>query len=384
MTALVPQVAPLDTATQDLLSVLSRKSSPPAFSNEQWEALGQAALRYRVAGLTLQRLRERGLQPPASVDTVLRQKGRILAARAAGNWWLFDKIAAALTAAEIPFIRLKGSHLARCVYSSPSHRFQRDFDILVHPHHLEKAEQTILAEDFHREPGCEHHHLVFRKTGAPFTLELHWDVQRRPWLFNIALGDLWKNAVPASDGSGLCLSVEDEIAYLCLHLSKHRFWSEVIPFLDILELLGQRGQQVCWRTLRQRFEEWQAVKPGALVLAVFARLFPRDIPEPLQTLLPAPPENVVRYATWRISAAEDPYLEERKRMVRVVTRRKHGRLWSPLLETQPGVPRLSPQTKAATVAGKAWRFGRSLALATLGGRTERQRLALEKELCEWC
>lgn len=237
---------------------------------------------------------------------------------------------------------------------------------------------------FERAEAFEGYNLTFKKSGAPFCLELHWDVQRRPWLFDIPIRDLWSRAKPAADGQGLRLCPEDEIAYLCLHISKHRFWGELIPFLDILQLLKLEGNALCYESLRKRFEEWQASRPAALVLAVLGRLFPHDTPKQLVHLLTPPPESIVNYAVWRVSVQDDRYLEDRKRMVRVATFHQHPRLWSPLLESQVGMKPRSTSQKISLALGKAWRLGRSLSLATLGGRTERARLKLEKELCEWC
>ncbi len=384
MNHLLPQATPADTATENLLAVLSRHAPDRSFSSADWRGIEQAARRYRVAGLTLERLRRHGLSAPAEIDAALRDEGRALAARAAGNWWLFDGIAAALTAADIPFIRLKGSHLARCVYESPSHRFQRDFDILVHKKHLNQAQSQIEALGFYRSQDFEGYNLTFKRDGVPFSLELHWDVQRRPWLFDIKVSDLWQRAEPAPDGQGLRLSLEDEIAYLCLHLSKHRFWNEVIPMLDILERLHVQGERVCYSSLKRRFEDWHARKPAALVLSVLTKLFPRDTPTELSRLLPHPPSALTNYACWRVSAPDDRNLEDRKRMVRIATYRKHQRLWSSLLDSEPGKPRRSRGEKVALLFGKLGRLGRSLTLAVTGGRLERTRLSLEKELCEWC
>ncbi len=123
MNHLLPQATPSDTATENLLAVLSRHAPERSFSPADWQGIEQAARRYRVAGLTLERLRRHGLSVPANVDTALRDEGRALAARAAGNWWLFDLIAAALTAADIPSSASKGPTWLAASTAAPATAF---------------------------------------------------------------------------------------------------------------------------------------------------------------------------------------------------------------------------------------------------------------------
>jgi hypothetical protein len=98
------------------------------------------------------------------------------------------KVANAFGEAGIPFILLKGLHLALLYYGGIERRSFWDMDLLVQPERMDKARNLLISMGYTRKSGLFinqqlstwfTHGQDFKKTGA-LSIDLHWMLFRHP------------------------------------------------------------------------------------------------------------------------------------------------------------------------------------------------------------
>ncbi len=158
---------------------------------------------------------------------------------------------AALRAADIEVILLKGAGLANTVYPAFSDRPMVDLDLLVREERgaeaWEVARRTGWVWDHEEELDrfyAEHHHFppLWDAGGTSFGLELHTALFSAGHPFDLPLELLWETAEPVPGwGEGVyVLGLHPQILHLCLHFS----WSHMLAsgswrtFRDLRVLLG--------------------------------------------------------------------------------------------------------------------------------------------------
>ena len=95
---------------------------------------------------------------------------------------------AALSAASVPFLVLKGAPLADTVYPDPSRRHSHDIDVLVHAHDRERAAAAAQHAGFTAAPDSTRR---LDTSGLP--LELHHDLFRMP-RYRAPLAEVWERS----------------------------------------------------------------------------------------------------------------------------------------------------------------------------------------------
>ncbi len=143
-------------------------------------------------------------------------------------------------AAHIPVLLLKGPSLAERLYGSPALRTSRDLDLLVPPEHFAPAQSLLHSLGFTPNYPPDDYHQSLRRSTT--TVELHYDVEN-PLTFSFHTASAWQQAVPATfHGQPAHLfAPADELLYLCLHGTRHRF-DRVSHVLDIALALQHFGQ----------------------------------------------------------------------------------------------------------------------------------------------
>src|SRR5262249_46243814 len=150
------------------------------FARCDWEYLERLAAHHGLTSILYQGLRERAELVPAERLQHMRLSYHGNALR---NWIVegfVDEIAAALSAARIAVILLKGAALLRTVYDDPALRRVSDIDLLVDERDLDRAGAQLrtlgltgYGQETHRGPLCRIHVRYTRPTLRSIPVELH-------------------------------------------------------------------------------------------------------------------------------------------------------------------------------------------------------------------
>lgn len=137
----------------------------------------------------------------------------------------------------IPVISLKGPWLAERLYGGAALRSCRDLDLLVHYCDLSAAEELLGESGFVPMGRRDDYHRAWQRDDI--IIELHHNVEN-PLAFDFAVEAAWDRSqlsqfrgVPAR-----LLAGADELLYLCLHGTRHRF--ERLRHIVDLEFAFQR------------------------------------------------------------------------------------------------------------------------------------------------
>jgi hypothetical protein len=220
------------------------------------------------------------------------------------------RLLAALAAAGVHSLVLKGAALAYTVYRAPHLRPRGDLDLLIAPPDLETADQALVAAGWCR--AVEHdsaaittqRHYVLG--GAPrFAehLDLHWKIAV-PRIFGDAIGfdELAARAVPiaALGPDAWTLSSADALFLACLHrVAHHQDAADLLWLWDIhllasslseaerasfVALAGQRAMRaVCARGLELALARFATPRAPELIAAL--RPSQKDPEEPSAAFL---------------------------------------------------------------------------------------------------
>lgn len=150
---------------------------------------------------------------------------------------VYGQVSAALEAACIPFIPLKGSVL-RGYYPEPWMRTSSDIDILVPAERLEATAQ-LLQEKLQFTRGGKGNHDISLFSPAGVHLELHYTMiadEEEMQNSNRVLSRIWEDAAPAQPGA-YCHHISDAMFYFyhIAHMAKHivNGGCGIRPFLDL-------------------------------------------------------------------------------------------------------------------------------------------------------
>lgn len=219
-----------------------------------------------------------------AISLVPRQSGRELeqaAAQIAFDGMVHGRqlaqVVAALCAAGIDPIVLKGHALADLVYEDPVYRPSADLDILVRRDELAPACAALqqigctlpapAAVDLQLANSYDLPCMLPPMAGIATLLELHWDLAPRG-IFALDLDTMRSRAEPFRLGgqtTALRFSPEDMLLHLALHMRKHRYvglrW-----LCDVAELLRRFAAQAGQRALDWRYVQHTARSSGLSVL----------------------------------------------------------------------------------------------------------------------
>ena len=233
----------------------------------------------------------------------------------------------------VPFIALKGAHLAEMVYPDPALRIVGDLDILVKEKDLSRAASSLLRLGYSPsvkpcvDPADDHHLPPFVRSGkAP--VEIHWGLHSFSLPARADIDGLWQRALPAKLGSGhaLVLSIEDLLLQLSLHASQHNFTLKLSSIYDVYETIRSHQSEINWKGLESRAHRWGAQKALFLMLALSVELLGAAVPvDFLERMRPADlTQDFTEYARIQIFADTKAVSERMAEMYR--TRRLRDKI----------------------------------------------------------
>lgn len=364
---------------QQFLSLLSPTAE---FQGEfDFDRIRELASRFRVTGLTRTALSQKLNLQGSEIDASFRLEGQLAAARMTGRWWTYEQVIRKFLSHQIRPILLKGGHLSQTVYPAAGLRQMRDLDVLVSAEEMTIATELLLELGF-KKKGENNYHASFWSENPHTIIELHFDLQARASTFKADLAGALARAEPIKNGLGFRLSREDEFVYLLLHIVKHRYWGEILPFLDLAYFQGHFAEETDWERVVETIYSWELPKQSALALACFATLFPADerYPASLRERLPTAPRELVDYVAIRTLRPDDPKLKDRERLLRTLgTYPHHQRPRLAILAAES--PRSLSWRHLETLPGKMRRLG--LGLTSQVKADQRRLLKLEGQLGDW-
>jgi hypothetical protein len=276
---------------QQILCLAARTQRPPADEERlltllrgplDWERLWHLGHLHDVLPLLSAGLRPLASQAPIPAAWLERAQRRFYATLLR-NTALADelgRVCAALAAAGVAVIPVKGVVLGQTIYGNLALRPAADLDILVRPPDLPAARAVLRELGYaHRaEPlFSELHHpyhdpQYFRPAASgDICLELHWALWAARF-FHLGTDALWQRAVPAQlhGAEARLLSPEDTLLHLAIHRSRSALR---LRFLcDIAELLQLHGATLDWDYVIQ-----QARAAGAATALFFALALPSEL-----------------------------------------------------------------------------------------------------------
>lgn len=203
---------------------------------------------------------------------------------------------AALNAAGIDVLLLKGGALASTVYGSFAARAMRDIDILVRPEQAEQARAIMLRHRWAADPELpgdgsyrEHHHLPPLRDLGPsgLRLEIHRSALPTGHPFRFTDEELWQAARPVRVGESAALVMHP--THHALHIAIHFAWSHMLKsgawhaFRDLAALVAHG--LVDWADFGRTARLWGAGSCCYWTLRLGAELSALQVPHTVQQRL---------------------------------------------------------------------------------------------------
>jgi len=185
-----------------------------------------------------------------------------------------EAVLAALNAAEIPVIVLKGAALAHTVYRNPAVRPMCDVDLLVQEQDVPTALDCCKAlkyETCDREAHAgdtltyENEIMLRKPETVNAVLELHWSLFDSPYYqAQLPMEWFWETAqsVTIEGITTRILGTEAQILHLCGHLALHHGHGTQLSWhwlYDIAALVMHPGTQLDWTILLQKAQAFDLV-----------------------------------------------------------------------------------------------------------------------------
>ncbi len=217
-----------------------------------------------------------------------------------------EQTLAALAAASIPAVLLKGAALAFTVYRSLTERPMADLDLLVPRERADEAREVALSvgwgwrhdaqlDDFY----ATHHHLapLTDPKGMGVALELHTALFFEGHPFRFTPEMIWRDAIPVEVGGvpALVPSMPHLLLHLCLHLAwSHGFEEGVWRGVRDVDAVVTDGR-LDWDAFSRLAVDSRAASACFWTLRLTRALLDTSVPsEVLRALRPRLPESAVR------------------------------------------------------------------------------------------
>lgn len=175
-----------------------------------------------------------------------------------------------LSAKGIPSVLLRGSAIARDLYSDPYCRTSSDVDILVRRQDVMRADMVLSGKGYRR---CDMlplefwinrmHHALYHYPGADDLIEVHWNFSI-PSFFSLSSEDIWAETIPLGKHR-YRLSPTMTVIHLLLHHHMHAF-RELKILTDLVWALYRYDDAVRWDTLGTMIRNYGLVKTATITL----------------------------------------------------------------------------------------------------------------------
>jgi hypothetical protein len=160
------------------------------------------------------------------------------------------RVIAALAAAQIDVLLLKGAGLAYTVYAEPHLRPRDDTDLFIRCGDLDRAGSVLAACGYARaeEPDAElattqRHYTCGDGAGLRHIVDLHWRIAiPRVFAGALAFDEIWPRAVvvPALGESARTCGPADALLLACVHRIAHHHDAPDLLWLWDIHLLAER------------------------------------------------------------------------------------------------------------------------------------------------
>jgi hypothetical protein len=320
---------------QALLDVLAgRRITPAQLDAAGWGDFLAEASRHGVSALVAHALRRDAERLPAHVGQALEQQ---LLRNRMRNMRLFTRLSdtlAALTAAGIEVIVLKGAHLARAVYEDPGLRAMSDADLLVREADLDRVRETLAGLGWHVAPPLPeggHQLPTFEHDGVQ--IDVHWSIEDSEAPFAIDVAGLWQRAEPSAFGQARArvLAPEDLLLHLCMHTAYGHGWRQfdggLRQLTDIAVVLRRYASSLDWERFGARARAWRVERCVWLALAVAHELLAAPIPDGVSARLVAPSPALARWTDDATALALGAHFEELPCRLPALSRTSTNKRW---------------------------------------------------------
>jgi len=192
---------------------------------------------------------------------------------------------AALAAAGVPSITLKGLALVERGAYDPAWRPMTDVDVLVHAHDLAGATaalgkdgwQVVDVDDL-AEPGGVH----LRR--GDVMVDLHTEIAAYPRVRSAVRVDhaaLWARSRPLGAAAAVrVLADEDMVLHLALHLVLGAEFGRLLNYVDVDRAIRRPGVALDWDRLLEEARRWGIAGVVAYTLGVVAAGLGTPVPPP--------------------------------------------------------------------------------------------------------
>lgn len=221
--------------------------------------------------------------PRARLADVARSVWATTAAQA--NHW--GEATAALRAAGVETITLKGMALAHTVYPEPGCRPMADIDLLVRPADRAAALDTLLALGYRTPGDAADRHAAFRSFAElvrdRMRIDLHWHLAhylRFEGVVTVDHDGLWRRARPLVTPAGRSLELcpEDLLLHLTLHLTLGSDFARVLWYADIDAVVRYFAARLDWERLIAEAGHWRIRSLAGWAFGVVHRSFGTPFP----------------------------------------------------------------------------------------------------------
>jgi len=186
-------------------------------------------------------------------------------------------------------IVLKGAALGETLYLDMSLRPLSDIDMFIRKRDLLKAKKELLligyeniVKDYHQGHGDEfgEHFTYLKHESIPLYVDLHTRLFPPICNQDSEINGLWDRSVEIQMGgiSGLALSLEDTVLYLCSHAFKHGLPIRLLWLYDLALMFLEHGESLNWKFMEKRARMLGIYRISGHVLEVARQTF--DIPLP--------------------------------------------------------------------------------------------------------
>jgi hypothetical protein len=242
---------------------------------------------------------------------------------------LLERVAGAFAEAGVPLMVLKGAALQLVLDTDPDARPMADLDLLVHPHHVDRAQQLLEQLGGLRSPSQfredffprYYYEIQYTMGGLrPVTIDLHvrpFRVPRHARL--VSDGALWRDAVRIDAGAAPVLvpTAERMLIHLAAHSAVHgngeRRWRD-----DVRRWVAAHADDLDWDRFLDDVAGWRLALPVASGIAAAEATHGPIVPDDVRRRLERLPAGWRdRLALWH--APRDAEHKVMQVLVQVVT-----------------------------------------------------------------
>lgn len=200
----------------------------------------------------------------------------------------FGRILAALQAAGINSIALKGAAFVHTIYEKSALRPMCDIDLLVKPEDVEKTQHVLAGCGFTtllKSPmpeAFENEMSLFKPLPEGWKVDLHCSLLGAPHnLSTDQMGWFWQHRIlSAKNGREIgMLDVDAQMLHLCAHLWLHHGGGDLLGAYDIYRLIVENQCSIDWEKVLAVGKDFELLLPLQHVLPDMATQWKAPIPE---------------------------------------------------------------------------------------------------------